>query len=62
MAHIVLLHLSRDCNRPELVRELWAREAPELLKRLVISAHDRPAALLHIRSGAGSTEQGVLFA
>jgi phosphoribosyl 1,2-cyclic phosphodiesterase len=62
MSHIVLLHLSRDCNRPELIRALWAREAPELLERLVISAHDRPAGLLHIGPGAGSTDQGVLFA
>ena len=61
IGHIVLLHLSRDCNRPELVRSLWSREAPELIERLVISSHDRPAELLHVGVGAGAPPQGLLF-
>lgn len=40
---IVLLHLSRECNRRELVEELWRREAPHLADRLVVAEQSRPA-------------------
>ncbi|MCH2145089.1 MAG: MBL fold metallo-hydrolase [Phycisphaerales bacterium] len=59
--HVVLLHLSRDCNCPELVAGLWADEAPELVDRLLISRHDRPIEQLHLGAGAGIREQGLLF-
>jgi len=35
--HIVLLHLSRDCNCPDLVRGLWRRALPSLEPRLTIA-------------------------
>lgn len=35
--HIVLLHLSRDCNCPDLVRGLWKTALPELEPRLTIA-------------------------
>ena len=50
LRHIVLLHLSRECNTPDLVTRLWAQEAPELLDRLVISRHDRPVVGLPYRA------------
>ena len=36
-AHVVLLHLSRECNCPQLVRDLWRRHLPELEPRLTIA-------------------------
>ena len=48
--HVVLLHLSRECNSPELVRALWRRELPSLEPRLSIA---RPSeAIAPIRLGA----------
>lgn len=41
LAHVVLLHLSRQCNDPGLVRELYRRRAPHMLDRLVMSAQDQ---------------------
>jgi phosphoribosyl 1,2-cyclic phosphodiesterase len=48
LEHVVLLHLSRECNSPELVRHLWARRAPHLLNRLVITSAERPTPLLEV--------------
>lgn len=59
--HVVLLHLSRDCNCPDLVAGLWADEAPELVDRLLISRHDRPIEQLHLGAGTVIREQGLLF-
>lgn len=39
---IVLLHLSRDCNHPELVERLWRGRAPHLHPRVRIAHHERP--------------------
>ena len=35
---IVLLHLSRQCNCPELVRRLWQQRASHLADRLVVAS------------------------
>ena len=35
--HVVLLHLSRECNCPELVRGMWRAALPALEPRLVIA-------------------------
>ncbi len=35
--HVVLLHLSRECNCPELVRNLWRDALPSLEPRLTIA-------------------------
>lgn len=40
---IVLLHLSRECNRPELVERLWREEVPDLAERLIVTDQRRPA-------------------
>ncbi len=40
---IVLLHLSRQCNCPELVRRLWHDRASELAERLFVSSQFAPA-------------------
>jgi phosphoribosyl 1,2-cyclic phosphodiesterase len=35
--HVVLLHLSRECNCPGLVRGMWRKALPALEPRLVIA-------------------------
>jgi len=48
---VVLLHLSRDCNCPKLVRALWEREEPDLAQRLEIARPFEPLEPLTIRCG-----------
>lgn len=49
LSQIALLHLSRECNCPKLLRTLWAKEAPHLLERLTITNQFEPSPLLQIR-------------
>lgn len=37
---VTLLHLSRQCNDPRLVKALYAARAPHLLERLLLSSQD----------------------
>lgn len=37
LQHLVLLHLSRQCNRPDLVRTIFERGLPELADRIAIA-------------------------
>lgn len=37
LAHVALLHLSRQCNDPVIVRRLYATQAPHLLGRMTIT-------------------------
>lgn len=62
LARIVLLHLSQECNCRTLVRDLWAKRAPELLRLLEISWPDRPSPLLTLGEEAPDTPQQALFA
>ncbi len=48
LRHVALLHLSRECNRPELVRRLVARQAPHLLERLTITSQHSATPLLGV--------------
>ncbi|MHC4347787.1 MAG: MBL fold metallo-hydrolase [Planctomycetota bacterium] len=48
LRHIALLHLSRQCNDPAIVRGLFARHAPHLLGRLTITNQHEPTPLLHV--------------
>jgi phosphoribosyl 1,2-cyclic phosphodiesterase len=50
--HLVLLHLSQECNSPELVRRLYDRAAPHLVDLLTISDPTRPTPLLEVRPAA----------
>lgn len=49
--HVVLLHLSRECNAPEVVRGLWSRELPSLAPRLSIAAAGAPTGVIRMRVG-----------
>jgi len=46
--HVVLLHLSRECNCPELVRALWRRALPTLEPRLAIARPFEPIAPIRL--------------
>ena len=43
LARVVLLHLSRECNCPRLVLDLWRHRSPGLAERLLITEQDRPS-------------------
>ena len=51
LEHVVLLHLSRECNCPDLVASLWRERAPHLAPRVVVSRHDQPTSLLRVHGG-----------
>ena len=48
---IALLHLSRDCNHPDLVRKLWESECPRLSDRLHIADATSPLPPITLRPG-----------
>lgn len=54
LTHVALLHLSRQCNDPEVVRALYARQAPHLLPRLTVSSQRYPSPLLRVTAAARS--------
>jgi len=47
--HLVLLHLSQQCNRPELARELFCSQLPTIATSLVISRPSQPTPILRVR-------------
>lgn len=48
LQHIVLLHLSRQCNCPDLVRRLYLGRAPQLGEYLTIANQFAPTPLLEL--------------
>jgi phosphoribosyl 1,2-cyclic phosphodiesterase len=46
--HVVLIHLSRQCNCPEVVSRLWQQQAPDLHSRLTIADQHTPTELLQL--------------
>jgi len=53
LSHLVLLHLSRQCNDPVLITRHYAKHAPDLLDRLTITNQYEPTPLLRVhRKGA----------
>lgn len=49
-SRIALLHLSRECNNPDLIRDLYAARAEHLLERLVITHQDHPSPWIDVHS------------
>jgi phosphoribosyl 1,2-cyclic phosphodiesterase len=49
-AVLVLLHLSEQCNGPELVHDLWMREAPDLAPRMRVAGRRQPSPAVHLPS------------
>ncbi len=62
--HIVLLHLSRQCNCPKLVRRMFETALPGYADRLSITAQDRVTGPLVVarREGRAVAASGSLFA
>ena len=58
---VCLLHLSRDCNRPTIVQELWSRMGDELVETLEIARPDGPGRLHGLRPHAPTATQAELF-
>ena len=52
LRHVVLLHLSRQCNDSRLVLDLYARQAPHLLGRLTVTNQHVPTPMLHVAPAA----------
>ena len=48
---IVLIHLSRDCNHPDLVRRTWRRHASNLEDRLHLAHATVPLPRIELRPG-----------
>jgi phosphoribosyl 1,2-cyclic phosphodiesterase len=48
LRHLVLLHLSRACNDPAIIRCHYARRAPHLLDILTIAGAEEPTPLLQV--------------
>lgn len=57
LRHILLLHLSRQCNSPELVRGLY-RSEPELARRLTITCQNEPTDWIDITSVSDPLQSG----
>ncbi len=52
LQHVVLLHVSRECNRPQIIRALYQDRAPHLHAILQISRQDEPTPWLTIKHPA----------
>jgi phosphoribosyl 1,2-cyclic phosphodiesterase len=50
LQHIVLLHLSSQCNTPSIIREMYQDQLPQYANYLTISHQDRCSRLLCIGS------------
>lgn len=48
LRHVLLLHLSAQCNEPGIVQDLWEQQAPQLHGQMVISHHSNPTPLLEV--------------
>lgn len=57
LQQLVLLHLSRQCNDPQLLKRLYATEAPHLLGCLTISNQFAPTPMLHVTGVEGPVDQ-----
>ena len=49
LQHIVLLHLSRECNSPRIIQDLYLENLSHLHQRVTITSQDRCSRLLSIK-------------
>jgi phosphoribosyl 1,2-cyclic phosphodiesterase len=49
LQHIILIHLSQQCNAPSIIRSLYQNNLPHLLHSLTITCQDRCSRLLLIK-------------
>ena len=50
LQHIVLLHLSRQCNCPDRVRSLWNTHGGDMARRITITNQHEPTPMLHVQT------------
>ncbi len=50
--HLVLLHLSQECNCPKIARSLFDAQLPEMAASLVISRPNEPTPILRVTQSA----------
>ena len=55
LQHIVLLHLSRQCNSPHIIRDMYLDNLAHLYNSVTITCQDRCSRLLSIARNAKST-------
>jgi phosphoribosyl 1,2-cyclic phosphodiesterase len=48
LSHVILLHLSRECNDPRIISRHYARHAPDLLDRVTITDQFEPTPVLRV--------------
>ena len=53
--HLVLLHLSEQCNDPDLVRALWRREVPHLADRMRVAGRREPTEAIELAAPVAVT-------
>jgi phosphoribosyl 1,2-cyclic phosphodiesterase len=51
LSRVVLLHLSRQCNAPRVIEELYARKAPHLVDLLTVTSQDQPTPMVPVEPG-----------
>ena len=49
LQHIVLLHLSRQCNCPRRVHDLWRHHGQSMAGRITVTDQHEPTALLRVK-------------
>jgi phosphoribosyl 1,2-cyclic phosphodiesterase len=59
LSHIALLHLSRECNHPRVVRKLYWQQAPHLLDRVTITDQFEPTPMLCVHANARLSPNGL---
>lgn len=60
LQHIALLHLSRDCNDPSLIDNLYRTHAGDLLPRVTITSQGDPSPVLSVVRAAGSPHRATV--
>ncbi len=56
LQHVVLLHLSRQCNEPERIMELYRACAPHLVDRLVITTQHTLSRRIEVKPSSESVD------
>lgn len=62
LQHIALLHLSRQCNDPALIRRLWRERAPHLADRLLLTSQHVASPMVRVGAPATIGDLLPLFA
>ena len=62
LRHIALLHLSRQCNDPAIVRRLWRERAPHLEDRLILTSQHVASPIVRVGAPASLGDLLPLFA